>query len=209
MKKTDRGPWDLGLEVIDVLRQPGCGWHYKVGFKTRWDGRHFPKGMCPFAWNAFSPLIWALRYAESHRSLGDEVGDEMKLVCPDPRHMIVWRVYRIKDEDEQAAEQPDEQALRPVWQLKIEVDELPKGPGCDRGYRVGDSWVYDGDIPEGFCPLAWNALSLWVWPLRYGGSPRPMEWEGETVKYNCPCLEHPVVFHVCRLQEACGVKGGA
>jgi hypothetical protein len=49
VEKADKGPWDLNLEVIDILGEPGCGWHYEVGFKTVWDGHHFPKGMCPFA----------------------------------------------------------------------------------------------------------------------------------------------------------------
>lgn len=101
------------------------------------------------------------------------------------------------------------QQEKTMWKLKIEVDELPKGPGCGRGYQVGDSWVYDGDIPEGFCPLAWNVLSLWIWPLRYGGSTRAMEWPDEYVKYNCPIFEHPVIFHVYRLEESSQVKCGA
>jgi len=123
--------------------------------------------------------------------------------------MIVWRVCRLKDEGEQTAEQTDVREPKTVWKLGIEVDELPKGPGCNRDYQVGDLWDYDGDMPQGFCPLAWNALSLWVWPLRYGGSPRPMEWEGETVKYNCPNFEHPVVFHVFRTEASNRVIGGA
>lgn len=209
MEKTNKGPWDLNLEVTDILGEPGCGWHYRVGFKTVWDGRHFPKGMCPFAWNAFSPLIWAMRYAESNRSLGHESREEMTLVCPDPRHMIVWRVSRIIGNNSDEKTQPETRESKPVWKLRIEVDKLPKGSGCDRGFQVGDCWDYDGEAPDDFCPLAWNALSLWVWPLRYGGSPRPMEWEGETVKYNCPAFEHPVVFHVYRLEESNQAKCGA
>jgi uncharacterized repeat protein (TIGR04076 family) len=99
MDKTDTGPWDLELTVVDVMREPGCGWHYSVGFRTRWDGRHFPEGMCPFAWNAFSPLIWALRYSGCSESVGYQDKDGMTLVCPDPRHMIVWRIRRIEDTD--------------------------------------------------------------------------------------------------------------
>jgi uncharacterized repeat protein (TIGR04076 family) len=207
MTQQSEGPWDLSLEVIDILGEPGCGWNYPIGFKTRWDGRHFPKGMCPFAWNAFSPLIWALRYAASNRSFGKVSEDEMTLVCPDPRHQIVWRVRQIGDGA--AARQPDALAAGPVWKLGIEVDGLPKGPGCERGYQVGDSWDYDGDIPEGFCPLAWNALSLWVWPLRYGGSPRAMAWQGDSVMYNCPNFENPVVFHVYRTEMSDRMRGGA
>jgi uncharacterized repeat protein (TIGR04076 family) len=203
--QNDDGPCDLDLEVIDILGQPGCGWNYQVGFKTRWDGRHFPRGMCPFAWNAFSLLIWALRYAASNHSFGKESRDEMTFVCPDPRHQIVWRVGRIGNPPTAAL--PEEEGS-PVWRLGIEVDELSKGPGCARGYRVGDRWDYDGDIPEGFCPLAWNALSLWVWPLRYG-SPIPMAWEGESVKYNCPNFENPVVFHVYRTEASHRTRGGA
>ena len=205
MAEMERGPWDLSLEVIDILGEPGCGWHYRVGFKTMWDGRHFPKGMCPFAWNAFSPLIWTMRYAESNRSLGNESREEMTLVCPDPRHMIVWRISRLGDTETQ----PKPRGSGPVWKLRIEVDELPRGPGCERGLRVGDGWDYDGEVPDGFCPLAWNALSLWVWPLRYGGSPKPMAWEGETVRYNCPDFQHPVVFHVYRTEASDQVVGGA
>jgi len=201
MQKTGKGPWDLGLEVIGRLREPGCGWNYQVGFKTVWDGRRYPKDMCPFAWNAFSPWVWGLRYGS-----GDE--DEVTFICPDPRHMVVFRVYRIKDDGKRAAE-TTEQGEQRVWKLEIEVDELPRGAGCDRGYRVGDSWVYDGDIPEAFCPLAWNALQLWVWPLRYGGSPEPMGWSGAEVKYACPNYVHPVVFRVCRVDEFGQVRGGA
>lgn len=97
----EKGPWDLSLEVVDILRRPHCGWDYEVGFKTVWDGRHFPEDMCPFAWNAFSPWVWALRYGGSSKPLGYENEDEMTFVCPDPRHMIVWRISRIKNDKEQ------------------------------------------------------------------------------------------------------------
>ena len=200
------GPWDLELEVIDVLGEPGCGCNYAPGFRTLWDGRHFPDGMCPFAWNAFAPIIWAQRYAESNHSLGQELGDELVLVCPDSRHQILWKIRR-----KEGAVRPGEVARlgRPVWKLRIEVEELPRGPGCDRGYAVGQHWDYDGAVPGGFCPLAWQALSLWVWPLRYGASPGPMEWEGDSVKYNCPNADNPVVFHVYRTEESEAVRGGA
>ena len=199
--------WDLELEVVDILGDPGCGWNYSVGFKTEWDGRHFPEGMCPFAWNAFSPLIWAHRYAGTSQSLGTERGDEVTMVCPDPRHKILWRVRRIGDGS--AGAQPEIDGAGQIWKLGIEVDEVPVGQGCDRGYRAGDSWDYDGEIPEGFCPTAWNVLSLWVWPLRYGGSPRAMEWQGDSVKYNCPNPDNPVVFHVYRTEMSDQAKGGA
>lgn len=200
------GPWDLELVVIDVLGEPGCGWNYAPGFKTHWDGRHFPDGMCPFAWNAFAPVIWAQRYAESNHSLGQELGDELVLVCPDSRHQILWKIRR-----KEGAGRPGEVGRlgRPVWKLRIEVEELPRGPGCDRCYAIGQYWDYDGAVPEDFCPLAWQALSLWVWPLRYGASPGPMEWEGESVKYNCPNADNPVVFHVYRTEKSEAVRGGA
>jgi uncharacterized repeat protein (TIGR04076 family) len=207
MAEADPGPWDLELEVIDILGQPGCGWNYVPGFKTLWDGRHFPEGMCPFAWNAFSPVIWAMRYAESHRPPGGQSVDEGVLVCPDPRHQILWRVRRTGG-THQGRREPIG-AGRQAWKLRIEVDELPRGVGCDRGYRVGSHWDYDGSIPEDFCPLAWNALSLWVWPLRYGASPRPMEWEGDSVRYCCPNSDNTVVFHVFRTERSEFVKGGA
>lgn len=207
MAETGGGPWDLELEVIDVLGEPGCGWNYSPGFKTFWDGRHFPEGMCPFAWNAFAPVIWAQRYAESNRSLGHESGDEMVLVCPDTRHQILWKVRRVGTGS--GAKGPVARADISVWKLRIEVDELPRGQGCDRGYTVGEHWDYDGSIPEELCPLAWQALSLWVWPLRYGASPKPMEWEGDSVKYNCPNANNPVVFHVYRTKESESVRGGA
>ena len=97
MDGTSIGPWDLELEVIDVLGEPGCGWNYAPGFRTLWDGRHFPEGMCPFAWNAFAPLIWAQRYAKSNRSLGRASGDELVVVCPDSRHQILWKIRRLED----------------------------------------------------------------------------------------------------------------
>lgn len=209
MAETDKGPWDLGLEVIDILAQPGCGWNYEVGFKTVWDGRHFPEGMCPFAWNAFSPWIWALRYRGSNEPLGYQSEDEMTFVCPDTRHMIVWRIQRIKDKNKSVAGPLNNQRRETARKLKIEVDELPKGRGCERGYEVGDSWVCDGGIPQDFCPLAWNVLNLWIWPLRYGGSPRPMGWPGKEVKYNCPIHEHPVVFCIRPIGGAEQVKCGA
>ncbi len=207
MDGTSIGPWDLELEVIDVLGEPGCGWNYAPGFRTLWDGRHFPEGMCPFAWNAFAPLIWAQRYAKSNRSLGRASGDELVVVCPDSRHQILWKIRRL--EDGPGAGQRTIGAEPSVWKLRIEVEELSRGPGCDRGYSPGQRWDYDGSVPEDFCPLAWQALSLWVWPLRYGASPGPMEWEGDSVKYNCPNADNPVVFHVYRTQESESVRGGA
>jgi uncharacterized repeat protein (TIGR04076 family) len=195
---VSREAWDLQLEVIDILGEPGCGWGYEVGFKTLWDGRRYPMGMCPFAWNAFSPWVWALRYSSDIWRGGRSSGEaaEMQVVCPDPRHLVVWRIQRVGD-DIQVLSKEVPSRRRP-YELKIEVSELPNGSGCGRGYTIGDSWLYDGHIPEGFCPLAWNALSLWVWPLRYGGSPRAMEWPGEDVSYGCPEHEHPVVFRVSR-----------
>jgi uncharacterized repeat protein (TIGR04076 family) len=207
MAERARGPWDLELEVVDILAQPGCGWNYSPGFKTWWDGRHFPEGMCPFAWNAFSPLIWALRYAGGNCSLGDEAGDEVTLVCPDSRHQILWQVRRI--EGGGGAVPAGTGNGIPVWKLGIEVTELPRGPGCDRGYQAGDQWEYDGNVPGDLCPLAWHALSLWVWPLRYGASPRPMEWEGDSVSYNCPNAGNPVVFRVYRTEASENRGGGA
>jgi len=126
MAETDKGPWDLGLEVIGILMEPGCGWNYKVGFKTAWDGRHFPEGMCPFAWNAFSPWIWALRYGGSNEPLGYQSEDEMTFVCPDTRHMIVWRIQRIKDESKSVAGPLNIQRGEAVRKLKIEVDEVKR-----------------------------------------------------------------------------------
>ena len=204
MEGTTDGPWNLQLEVIDVLGEPGCGWNYAPGFTTLWDGRHFPDGMCPFAWNAFAPIIWAQRYAVSNRSLGKELGDELLLVCPDSRHQILWKLSR-----EGAGSTAGDSAESPVLKLGIDVDDLPRGPGCDRGYAVGQHWDYDGAVPHDFCPLAWQTLSLWVWPLRYGASPRPMEWEGDSVKYNCPNADSPVVFHVYRVEESEAARGGA
>jgi uncharacterized repeat protein (TIGR04076 family) len=206
MAEADPAPWDLELAVIDVLGQPGCGWNYSPGFKTLWDGRHFPEGMCPFAWNAFSPVIWTLRYAEGNRPLGNQNDDEVVLVCPDPRHQILWRVRRTNVARQ--GRRADLSADKPVSKLRIEVDELPRGEGCHRGYRVGDHWDYDGRFPEGFCPLAWNALSLWVWPLRYGANPRPMEWEGDSVRYSCPNAGNTVVFHVSRTEDSEVPRGG-
>ena len=55
MEKANQGPRDLNLEVIDIRGEPGCGWRYRVGLKTVWDGRQFPKGMCAFAWYALPP----------------------------------------------------------------------------------------------------------------------------------------------------------
>lgn len=215
MGEPAAGPWDLSLEMVDILREPHCGWNYQVGFKTVWDGRHFPKGMCPFAWNAFSPLIWAMRYgggqtASSRLGPHEDGLDEMTLVCPDPRHLNVWRIHRIK---------PGQQASRPapapdgrpggLSKLRLEVSELPRGTGCERGYQVGDSWEYDGDIPQGFCPLAWKALDLWVWALRHGGNPKPMGWASPQVEYNCPIAEHPVVFRIRPLGLAERADDGA
>jgi uncharacterized repeat protein (TIGR04076 family) len=207
MATSERGPWDLELEVIDVLGRPGCGWNYGPGFRTRWDGRHFPEGMCPFAWNAFAPVIWALRYAENNHALGHASNNEVSLVCPDSRHQILWQVRRTGPGLNATPQEGT--ATDVISKLRIEVDELPKGTGCDRGYQVGDGWEYDGSMPEDFCPLAWQALSLWVWPLRYGASPGPMEWEGESVKYNCPNADNPVVFHIYRTAESGQRRGGA
>ena len=210
MVDREEGPWDLGLEVVDILREPHCGWNYQVGFKTVWDGRHFPKGMCPFAWNAFSPLIWALRYGGSDEPPGSENADEMTLVCPDPRHLNVWRIHRIRQGHQPARRVPAAAvAATGVWKLKLEVSELPNGPGCQRGYQVGDSWVYDGEIPQGFCPLAWKALDLWVWALRHGGNPRPMGWTSPQVEYNCPIAEHPVVFRISPVEPSTLLDDGS
>lgn len=208
MTERDCGPWDLDLEVVGMQREPGCGWNYESGFKVRWDGRHYPKGMCPFAWNAFAPWIWTLRYGGSNAPLGYQDEDEMTFVCPDSRHMILWRISRVK-EDEHAIKAPETQEKETVSTLRIEVDELPNGSGCERGYRVGDSWTYEDEIPEGFCPLAWSALSLWIWPLKYGGDPRPMGWSGPEVAYNCPIKEHPVVFRISLINEPAQVKCGS
>jgi len=197
---SQRGPWDLRLEVVDILREPGCGWNYRVGFSTLWDGRHFPKGMCPFAWNAFAPWIWTLRYGGNSRALGLSDESEMTTVCPDPRHMVLWRIRRVGTP---AQDQQSDPISPGIWKLGIQVAELPRGAGCEREYQVGDSWVYDGQGLSSFCPLAWDALSLWVWVLRYGGSPRAMEWPTEEVRYSCPVAKHPVVFRLWRLEE-CG-----
>jgi uncharacterized repeat protein (TIGR04076 family) len=206
---ADAGPWDLGLEVTGVLREPGCGWNYSPGFNTHWDGRHYPEGMCPFAWNAFSPLVWALRYGSRDAALPAQDQDELTVVCPDPRHMILWRIFRMKKEPEEAVESGGAAQEPSVHKLRIEVSELPNGPGCERGYQLGDSWDYDGEPPEGLCPLAWKVLSLWLWALRYRGSPRPMEWTGDEVEYGCPMAEHPVVFRIQPVKALRPVRCGA
>jgi uncharacterized repeat protein (TIGR04076 family) len=197
MGRGDGSPWDLTLEVIDILGEPGCGWHYQVGFETVWDGRHFPEGMCPFAWNAFSPWVWALRYADVDvpGPWADERG--MVVVCPDPRHSIVWRISRRGGTG--ATREPGREET--TLPLLIEVVELPKGPGCERAYQVGDRWLYDGELSRDLCPLALNALNLWIWPLQYGASPQPMGWSGRSVEYNCPAFEHPVVFRVVAIDD--------
>ena len=192
----DRGPWDLELTVVDILREPDCGWKYQVGFTTRWDGRHFPKGMCPFAWNAFAPMVWELRYGRP------EDPDETQLVCPDPRHMNVFQLRRVREPAEGDTLAPD-RSVTTVPQ-RIRVDELPRGGGCARGYQVGDEWVSDGEVPDGFCALAWNVLELWVHALSRGGDPRPMGWPGDEVAYGCPHVAHLVVFRVTPMDSPKG-----
>ena len=96
-----------------------------------------------------------------------------------------------------------------VRRLRIAVSEPPRGTGCERGYQIGRSWQNDGSVPEGLCPLAWKVLSLWFWPLRYGGSPRPMEWLGDEVAYSGPVAEHPTVLSMRPIEGSNPVLCGA
>ena len=96
-----------------------------------------------------------------------------------------------------------------VQRLRIEVGELPGGARNKRGYQIGRCWQYDGSVPEGPCPLAWKVLSLWLVPLRYGDSPRPMEWSGDQVEYWGPMAEHPAVLGMGLIEGSNPVQWGA
>ena len=86
------------------------------------------------------------------------------------------------------------------YNVKVEV--VGQTGKCQRGHKVGDSWIVKHVTPEGICTSAFVAMFGRLSYLEYGGS-APWKKEGHKDESECVCpdAKNPVVFKLTRLRD--------
>lgn len=80
-------------------------------------------------------------------------------------------------------------------------DSPPMGQtldACTR-FKVGQEFITDGTIPEGFCSWAWNNIFKEILTLRFGGNFPWMKEKGTGV-FCCTDGFRPVIFELRRIE---------
>jgi len=79
---------------------------------------------------------------------------------------------------------------------KVKISVIYQRGNCDLEHEVGQSWVYDGHLPD-ICPAAWGSIYPYVRVLQFGGN-FPWEEEGRC-EIACPDGKNPVYFLLERI----------
>lgn len=70
--------------------------------------------------------------------------------------------------------------------------------GCTR-FKVGQEFITEGEMPEGFCTWAWNNIYQQILTLMFGGNFPWMKEKGTGV-FCCTDGLRPVVFELRRIE---------
>ena len=94
--------------------------------------------------------------------------------------------------------------LKKLSTKQIFGDNPPLGQpieeACDE-FKVGQEFIVDedGEMPEGFCPWAWNDIFSAVTTLRFGGNFDWMKEQGTQISC-CTDGFRPVIFELRRIE---------
>jgi uncharacterized repeat protein (TIGR04076 family) len=102
--RPDVPMWMVRVTVVDA--HPDCGAHHKVG--DTWEQSDVKKEtikgfICPTAFAALYPIIFAMRYGAEFPWSADS--DKYEAVCPDPDTPVKFRIERIKGKVWMAAQE--------------------------------------------------------------------------------------------------------